>query len=63
MYLDTEETIQFCHTTNEPEQVDQSTADAKDAIRREVSSIAWDFKHSNKLQSCRCHLEWYGNWL
>ena len=33
MYLDTEETIQFCHTKNEPEQVDQSTADAEDAKR------------------------------
>ncbi len=59
MYLDTEETNQFCNNKNEPEQVDLSTADAKDATRREVSFIAWDFKHSNKLQSCCCHLEWY----
>ncbi len=27
VYLDTEETIQFCHNKNEPEQVDLSTAD------------------------------------
>ena len=61
MYLDTEETIQICNNKTEPEQVDLSTPDAKDAKRSEVPCIAWDFKHSNKLQSCRCHLEWYCN--
>ncbi len=40
VYLDTEETIQFCNNKNEPEQTDLSTPDAKDAKSREVSSIA-----------------------
>jgi hypothetical protein len=60
--MDTQETIQVCYDKEaQLEDIDLSQTYIYNASTSEVSGTDWNFKHTNMLQSYRCHLERYGN--